>query len=456
MKYDFMKINRVLNLNCLRLVLLCLILWHYFGNIACLFNYFQNELKPRVQNCFLLATPGAATGECYAVDFLHFYAAGLLNRERIEKKFHADVYNAVLLTQTTERIISPMHPLGTEYFRYPPILFALITPLAYFNLATAWGIWFFILGTAVVLTYLVIAYHLLKDRPLLLFGLFVSLTAFPVIQNFFIGQTTAIEAAMIALAFRFLIDKKYFSSGIFAALALFKPQQALIILIPGLFVGKKDFLCGLGFMTGIQIILSAFLVGIDNVLHFIRSIYLVEITHAIRDVDEPWYYFTFTGVLAGMPWFISNAVKIGQLSFALMCIIISGLWFKIYPILQKISNQSIELLASITVIAVVVFNLHGLWYDYLLLIFPCFWIYIWSTTADTGYTTPQALMRLAISVICFWIPFSFWDSLVMKFSESTIAWYQMRYFLTSMLLLACALTALYLEFKKRQNKVLLG
>lgn len=447
-----MTLNRVKIFSYLRLIFICIILSHYFSNITVLFNYFEKEVRPRAKNCFFFAMPGSATGECYITDFLHFYSAGVLNKERIEKQTHVDVYNSFLLTQTIERVIAPMHPIGTYCLQYPPIFFTLITPLAYFDLYTAWRIWFFILAICVAITYIFIAYRALNTRPFLLIGLFVCLTTFPVSQNFLLGQTTAIEAAIIALSFRLLINKNYFWSGFLAGASLLKLQQAPIILAPGFFVGKKDFLRGFLLMVGIEALLSVIIVGYDNISHFIRIIYVAEITHSISDLDDIWYYFTLTGLAECLPWFISSAVKIGQSVYVLVCITVLFLWLKVYPALQKTSSQSIELIASITTPALVIFSLHGCWYDYLLFVFPCLWLYLWSTMDDENYTLPQSVMRFIISIIVFLVPFLFWDSLIMKFAENTLTNYQLRYFLISMLLLICAITALLLEFRRYQNK----
>ncbi len=453
--YCDMKLNRIMVLNWLRLGLIVIILAHYFCHISHLFNFFETDMKPRAQNCFWFARVGSAEGDCYIVDFLHFYSGGLLNKERIEKNLPLDVYNSFLLTQTIERVIAPMRPIGTYCFQYPPMFFALITPLAYFDLYTAWRLWFFILAICVVITYIVIAYDSLADRPLLLCGLFIFITSFPVSENFFLGQTTPIEAVILALSFRLLIKKNYFWSGLIAGASLLKLQHCLIILIPGFCVGKKDFLRGFLITLGVELLLAIIAVGFDNIWHFIRIIYVAEITHSIKDLDDIWYYFTFTGMLECLPWFISSAAKIGQVVFVFICLIVLGAWLKIYPTLHKISNQSMQLIASITTIAFVTFNVHGCWYDYLLFIFPCFWLYIWSTTNESEYSGRQSIIRLIISLIVFTLPFLFWDNLAMKASENTITGYQLRYFLISMLLLSSGMIALLLEFKRYRNKPLL-
>lgn len=435
--------------SCLRFILFFIILSHYFCHIDNLSKYFSNEVKPLAKPGFLYIFPASSSGEAIVGDFVTFYACGLLNKDRIEKNLHIDVYDPFLFTQAIERVIAPIKPQGTYCLQYPPIFFALTTPLVYFDLYTAWRIWFFVSAILVSITYVFIVYDSLKRRPFILCGLFIALTTFPVTQNFFIGQTSCIEAAIIALSFRFLIDKKYFWSGLIAALSLLKLQLALIILIPGFCVGKKDFLRGFLVMIVIEVLVSVFVVGYYSVPNFIRTNYMAEVIHSFSDGNDIWYYLTFVGMVQCLPWFISNADKIGGAAYILVIISTLGLWLKVFPLLQKISNQAIQLTASITTIALVIFSLHGYWYDLALYIIPCLWLYVWSSSDDEKYSLGQSIIRLIISVIVFYVPFFFWENLATQFvSENTITWYQIRIFACGMVLLCCAITALLLEFKK--------
>ncbi len=325
--------------------------------------------------------------------------------------------------------------------------------MAYFDLYTAWRIWFFISAILVIITYVCIAYDSLKTRPLLLCGLFIALISVPVSQNFFIGQTSCIEAAVIALSLRFLIDKKYFWAGLIAAISLLKLQQMLIILIPGFCVGKKDFLRGFLLLIAIETLVSLIVVGYYNVPNFIRTNYMAEVLHSFSDGNDNWYYTTFRGMLNCLPWFIGSADKIAEAVYTVLLLALSVLWLKIFPVLQKVSSQAIQLTASITTIVLVLFSLHGYWYDYALYIIPCLWLYIWSTSDDESYAMPQSVIRLFISVIIFYTPFFYWDSLtIMVTADSTITWYQARNFCCGMTLLCCAIIALILESHKCQNR----
>lgn len=399
------NINHTMLLDLLRLFIFCIIICAHCLNITNRYSDFDIFAKPLAKSGLLFSMAAASTGECLTIDFLSFYAGAVLNRERLESKTPIDLYDPFVLTEAMERIIAPIKPQGTFCLQYPPIFFALVTPLAYFDLYTAWRIWFFVLAICVSLAYIFIAYKALDARPLLLGGLLIALFTFPVSENFLIGQTTCIEAAIIALSFRLLIDKKYFWAGLIAGASILKLQQTLIILIPGFCVGKSKFFRGFLIMLFIETLLSILVVGYDNVPNFLKTNYMSEIAHSFSDMNEGWDYLTFVGMLQYFPWFTSNATKIGALAFVLVFLAALGLWLKVYPALQKISDCSIELIGSITTIALLIFSLHGYWYDYVLYIIPCLWLYLWSTSAEASYSLKQSIIRFMISIVVFYVPF---------------------------------------------------
>jgi hypothetical protein len=450
------KIDRELLINCLRLIVFYAILSHYFINITNLPSYFRDSAHRRAKQCFLFVQPTASSGESYVYDFITFYAGGRLNLERIEKNRPIDLYNPYLFTQALERVSAPLKPQGTYCLQYPPMFFALVTPLAYFNLYTAWRIWIFGIALCVSLTYLFIAFNELKARPLLLIGLLICFTTLPVFENFTLGQTTAIEAALIALSFRFIIDKKYFWAGIIAAGAVLKLQQMLILLIPGFCVGREKFSRGFFLMVGIEALLSVFVVGHYNMFNFIRANYMSEVTHSFSDMNDVWYYLVFSGMLYCLPWFISNADKIGEIAYGLVILFSLILWLKAYPALQKVSNHAVELMGALTTIPMIMFSLHGYLYDYVIYIIPCLWLYIWSTTNEANYSRAQSIIRFIISVIIFYVPFFFWDNLVLQLApESTITLSQIRIFSLGLVLTTLALIAIFIEFRKHPRETLI-
>jgi hypothetical protein len=450
-----MKLDRKLAFDCLRLLIFFAIVSNYYSDIASHLNYVNTNTLPRSKNCFLYIQPASSNGASYIFDFISFYAGGRLNKERVEKNSLIDLYDPFLFTQAIERVAAPLKPQGTYCLQYPPIIFALITPLAYFDLYTAWRIWAFLIIICISLTYIFIAYDSLKGRPLLLFGLLLCFISQPIYDNVVLGQTTAIEAALVALSFRFLIDKKYFWAGLIAAASLLKLQQALIILIPGFCVGRSKFFRGFLLMFIAEALLSVFIAGYYNVFNFIRANYMSEIAHSFGDMNDIWYYRVFAGMLQSLPWFVSSADKLGGLAYNIVILLSLGLWLKLYPVLRKISGQSIELIGALTTVTLLIFSLHGYLYDYVLYIIPCLWLYIWSTTDDASYNKAQAIIRLIISVVVFYVPFFFWENFFLQIhGESTITASQVRVFAFGIVLASCAAAAIFIEFEKNRNKII--
>ncbi len=115
------KVDRKLVINCLRLILFYIILSHAVCHLENLANYFNNEVKPEAKSGFNFVTPASSTGEAIASDFATFYACGLLNKDRIEKHLHINVYDPFLFTQAIARVAAPLKPQGTYCLQYPPI-----------------------------------------------------------------------------------------------------------------------------------------------------------------------------------------------------------------------------------------------------------------------------------------------------------------------------------------------
>ncbi len=449
-----MKANRSLVLSCVRIIAFCFIFCQFFTMSGDHWRYFTQDVHPTARSGLYFAIPMASTGEAYILDFTTFYAAGLLNKQRIEKNLSIDIYDPFLFTQAIERVAAPIKAQGTFCLQYPPIFFALVTPLAYFNAYTAWRIWIFASALFLTIAYLFTAYDLLKNRPLLLCGLFITLTNFPAADLLCLGQMSGIELAFIALSFRLLIDKKYFSAGLVAAGALLKLHQSLIILLPGFCTGKKDFLRGFLLMTVMQFLLSVPVVGYYNITNFIRTNYMSEIAHTYGDMNDVWWYQTFRGMLKCLPWFISSADAIGWATYLLVIAFAVILWLKVFPLLQKKSGCAIQLLGSVSMIALIVFSPHGYWYDQILYMLPCLWLYIWSTTDEFKYTLAQSIIRLIISITVLYVPLFQWENVLRRVVfDTTIMWDQIRLFSMGLVLLGCAITAVVLEFKTQREPI---
>lgn len=202
--------NRANILKILRLVLLTAILFCYFKPTSTMIESFFNATVAKAKNNFLFVHPAEINGQSDVSDFTTFYAAGLLNKERFTRYHELDIYDPYLLTQSVERLIAPMQPAEVYSIQYPPIFFAITTPLTFFDLSTAWRMWAFISALCVIVAFVCIAYDQIIKRPLLLIGLLIFLTCSPVVVNFTFGQMTILQAVLLAITFRLLLEKIFF------------------------------------------------------------------------------------------------------------------------------------------------------------------------------------------------------------------------------------------------------
>ena len=219
-------------------------------------------------------------------------------------------------------------------------------------------------------------------------------------------------------------------------------------------MGRSKFFYGCLLTVFLEGLLSVYVVGHNNVFNFIRANYLCEITHSYIGLNEIWSMSNFRGMLSSLPFVVPNANKIAAITYILCCIFAVWLWIKIYPALQKISGQAFELIASISTIILIYFSMHGYLYDYLLMIIPALWLYIWSTTNDTKYTMQQSIFRLFLAVLLFTLPFIFWTNNDLMLTETTRVGCALRFFFGNLTLLFCAIAALIIEFRQGKRKAL--
>ncbi len=443
-----MKVKYLRLFDFLRLILLIIVLSQYYSATINLWKDFDKTIFPLAKNYFHFIKPTAVSGESDVFDFVTFYASGLLNRERITKYPDLDVYDPVLLTQTVDRLLAPMQSVETFSIQYPPLLFALTTPLTYFDLYTGWRIWFFLSAMCITIAFVCIAFAALKKRAVLLIGFLMCMANIAVAGDLSLGQTTAFEIAIIALSLRLLINRNYWWAGLIAGASFFKPQQALIALIPGICLGKRNFVYGCILAVTLEILLSAYIVGYDNLFNFIKANYLCEIKHSYVGLNHTWFMTNFRSLLCSLNCNMPGVNVISALAYVSSGIASGWVWLKLYPALQKVSGQAFELAASLSTIMLVYFSMHGYLYDLLLLLIPILWLYIWSTTDDTQYTPRQSVIRLFISLATLLLPLLIRVNLDLLSGETINVSYHWRCFLGIIIFLFCAIAAVIIELKQ--------
>lgn len=342
------------------------------------------------------------SGDCDVHDFATFYAAGRLNRIRLETRAALNIYDPVLITQSVQETMAPLLPVELFSIQYPPLFYAVFTPLSCLTVEDAWRVWIYISLGLLSLVYAATAFGSIRSMAGFLFGLLLVLTCLPALHLFISGQTTAIEAAAIACTFALLRRERNFLAGFLCTLAMLKTQFWAIPLVPGFCLGKRRF--ALGFFCGmaLQAILAAVVVGNANVLNFARAIYLCEITRDYTGLNDIGSMYNLRGSL----YLFTHSPSVTVLSIAvylLACLALMAVWLVAYPRISR-SPAAFELCAGMTCLSLLICALHCFLYDYVLLIIPCVLMVRWCLVDKAA----PVILRLAILAMLLCLSPLFW------------------------------------------------
>src|SRR4029077_2546500 len=78
-------------------------------------------------------------GHPYVSDFVNVYNSASLAAACEKQKI--DIYSPIIQAEFAKRLTAPVVPEQPFYLQYPPFLFAIVRPLAYFDLFGAWLVW---------------------------------------------------------------------------------------------------------------------------------------------------------------------------------------------------------------------------------------------------------------------------------------------------------------------------
>jgi len=276
------------------------------------------------------------------------------------------------------------------------MVFALTTPIAAFDLFTAFQLWTAASVSCFSLAYWVLAYRQLRSRFEQIVGFILAFTSIATWDLLFEGQSSGFELLPVAISLALLQRSKPFYSGIAAGFALLKPQHIPMSVLPGLCVGRLKFLAGLVISGIFQAIIALVAVGFGNVLNFLRINYLCELTHEYFAHNEPWEMRSFRALLN----VLLPDGPVTQIALAAYVLVVIGLvlvWTLIYPKLKLQEPCSFQLLTAISIILLLVFGLHAFDYDYIFMMIPCVCLYSYAVgSVERETTRVRALIRVLV------------------------------------------------------------
>ncbi len=403
---------------------------------------------------FSFIYPCTTRGDTDVSDFVLLYAAGSLNRERITSHRELNVYSPALITQSIERIMAPWQPVELYTIQYPPMVFFLTTPIAALPITAAFESWVAASLAALSSSYFILVWGRIKSRIAQAAGFILIFTSIAVWELFYNGQSSSFELLAVTLSLSLLQRSRLFLSGLAAGLTLLKIQHAPMAVLPGLCVGRTRFAAGFALSVFIQAVVASFVVGSANMLNFIHINYLCELSHEYYAHNEPWDMHNFRCLLnCANPHGPVTQIAIGV--YVAVVAFVCFAWLVVYPRLKDKCHSSFYLLASISTMLVLFFGLHAFDYDYLFMLIPCAFLYIYAC-ADQSASPP--ILRSLLRIACALYPLTevivapLWTCFCPRFGLAFRQQATDAFCLAPLLVLA--MLALLLELKGTQSRLL--
>jgi hypothetical protein len=328
--------------------------------------------------------PNLAAGS----DFLSYYAgASIIKNGKTDL-----IYDISTQRQFFEDIIYPLKGTITNRFISPPYVALLYFPFTFINYFIAYKI-FFIVNLGVFFLFLCILRRVFRDIfQKYNFLYIIPFYFFPVAMTLFMGQTSYILAILFLFIYLLLVNNKSRETGILSAVLLIKPQYVFAIPFFLLLVKeKRQFLQGFFITTFSLLLISLLLVGHKALFDYLPFMLSTENPDFGNRAQQ---MFSFHSAISYL-FFKSN------LSSIYPFILNSGAYILfLYLFKKRKSKISIKTAFILIVFLTLLFSLHVLNHDLVLLILPIF-ILLDSSLKERGRIE---VGRLITPILIFILP----------------------------------------------------
>jgi hypothetical protein len=323
-------------------------------------------------------------GHPYVSDFVNVYNSASLAAACEKEKI--DIYSPTVQAEFAKKLTAPVVPEQPFYLQYPPFLFAMVRPLAYFNLLGAWFVWC-ALGLALVVCS---AVCLLRSSALgegqgklprftLIFTIAATLASFPTWLSVELGQTSLPLVPGLVAFWICSKNRRFFLAGLASGVVLIKLQYLPPVFIVGFLLGTWRYLAGFVTVGAAMSAISIWILGLDNVLRFPHALLSGESGHNVSGVAADQMQ-NLRGNLVLLLGGDTSVVHIASmLAFALALAALAFLWWRRNKLSASASktNQaaSFRMLAAISTLIMLTFSPHCHTQDYLALVVPCIWLW---------------------------------------------------------------------------------
>ncbi|MBS1990450.1 MAG: DUF2029 domain-containing protein [Cyanobacteria bacterium SZAS LIN-3] len=354
-------------------------------------------------------------------DFVNVYNSACLAAAAQKEKI--DIYSPALQAEYSLKLTAPIKPEQPFYLQYPPMLFALVRPLALFDMFGAWVVWcsLGVLGIAASTVALVRATSARVTTAAtgktlfgvgaftMVFAIAATLASFPSWYSVRLGQTSLLLVPGLAAFWVCCLKRRYFLAGLASGVVLVKLQYLPPVFIVGALVGAWKFLGGFSVIGVLLLVLSIAIVGMDNVMRFPQALLKGESNQGVSGVaaEQMQNVRGNLTLLLGGDNTLVHLLSIGAFALGMAALIF--LWWRArrkgLDTTTTEGASKFRVLASISTIIMLVLSPHCHMQDYLALVIPCIWL--WFECVDKAQDLPvmKTLRRLVLSFPILGWPF---------------------------------------------------
>ena len=332
----------------------------------------------RKQNCVLIRTFFYIFGISYAafiflVSYRYLYTPyfllktdviSFLTGAKIIKEGNIGLlYDIETQFKYQNKVVTPYQKVLLP-FRNFPVTAIFYTPLLNMNLKDSYGV-VFAVNILLVVVFTILTFRVFPDLKKNKIMYFVPFLFWPSVNNMIVGQYTPVILLIFLWIYVSSKEKKDFLSGLATSLLVVKPQYLLFTPFAlKLSVNKKNYLQG--FIAGIIIfILINTIISKGNIRLFMDYPKFIFSTESSMFGSRPNQMYTFYGLGNFYLPRIDNSILLGANLFFYALVV--G-----YVHIKKKINWNINKIFTLGIAATILFSVHVLTHDLMILLLPVF------------------------------------------------------------------------------------
>ena len=274
-----------------------------------------------------------------------------------------EIYDKDLQYTYQLKVIEPDFKYNLLPFRGLPIVAWLFVPLSYLKLNSAFVL-LILINIFILFLFNRISSKLFPKIDKLKYLFLITLFYWPTVSTMILGQFTLLLVLIFLLVYKYSKDKNYFLAGITSGVLLVKPQY--LLFIPFLFFlirEKRKFIKGLLISSILIILVNISISGLGELLKYPSFIIGTE---TINYGSRPYHMFTLFALFKLTP----NLSNIPQLTLVALNFIVYLLTLVLF--VRRRRKISFDYAFVAGMIFTVLFSVHALVHDLLILLVPIF------------------------------------------------------------------------------------